>query len=235
VLDHLHESLGLKYDHFRWVPHALNDEQKAKRVRYAEAMMTALDEHSRTRFHYPLTGDESWMTYDQSPTGMRALDRSCVDERVRPTNHSRKTMVTVVFGVDAMACLDIRPAGAKSTADYFCEHVADLVERVVYPNGRRAGAIRHVLHFDNAPVHNAERVQRKLEESSFRRLEHLPDSPDLAPCDFFLFGYLHERRQVLLYDTVEEPEQPITRTIANSCSGMEKALGEMRSARRKLL
>jgi hypothetical protein len=98
-------------------------------------MITALDEHARTGFQYLLTGDESWMIYDQSSTRMLALDRSCVDERIRPTNDSRKTMVTVFFEVDGIALLDILPAGVKFTSDYLCKNVIEVLERVVYPNG----------------------------------------------------------------------------------------------------
>jgi hypothetical protein len=111
--------------------------------------------------------------------------------------------------------LDILQAGAKLRSDHFCKNVIELLERVVCPNDRKAGTIRHVLHFDNVPVHNAERVQRKLEGCSFRPLERQPYSLDLAPLDFFLFGYLHEKMQFLLYETVEELEQIITATIEN--------------------
>jgi hypothetical protein len=46
------------------------------------------------------------------------------------------------------------------------------------------------LHIDNAKPHNSRVSIRKTEEYRFIRVPQLPYSPDLAPCDFFFFGYL---------------------------------------------
>ena len=40
---------------------------------------------------------------------------------------------------------------------------------------------------DNAPAHSAFSIQRFLTEKKMSVLQHPPYSPDLAPCDFFLF------------------------------------------------
>jgi transposase len=47
-----------------------------------------------------------------------------------------------------------------------------------------------ILHHDNAPAHNAlslKTVKTFLAKHKIPVLEHPPYSPDLAPCDFFLF------------------------------------------------
>jgi hypothetical protein len=46
------------------------------------------------------------------------------------------------------------------------------------------------LHIDNAKSHNSRLSIRKTEEYGFIRVPQPHYSPDLAPCDFFLFGYL---------------------------------------------
>jgi len=43
------------------------------------------------------------------------------------------------------------------------------------------------LHHDNAPAHKALSVKQFLTKNSMTQLLHPPYSPDLAPCDFFLF------------------------------------------------
>jgi hypothetical protein len=45
-----------------------------------------------------------------------------------------------------------------------------------------------MLRFDNAPVHSTEGVRENLASFGFRRMVHPLYSPDLEPCDFFLFG-----------------------------------------------
>ena len=47
-----------------------------------------------------------------------------------------------------------------------------------------------LLHHDNAPAHNTLSIQQFLAENNITMLEQLPYSPDLAPCDFFLFPKL---------------------------------------------
>jgi len=43
------------------------------------------------------------------------------------------------------------------------------------------------LHHDNAPAHMAWSVQQFLAKNNMTVIPHPPYSPDLAPCDFFLF------------------------------------------------
>ena len=49
------------------------------------------------------------------------------------------------------------------------------------------------LHLDNARVHNSRESTGYLHELPFIKLPHPPYSPDIAPCDFFLFGYLKRK------------------------------------------
>jgi [histone H3]-lysine36 N-dimethyltransferase SETMAR len=44
-----------------------------------------------------------------------------------------------------------------------------------------------ILHQDNAPAHNALSVKQFLANKNITVMEHPPYSPDLAPCDFYLF------------------------------------------------
>ena len=49
-----------------------------------------------------------------------------------------------------------------------------------------------LLHHDNAPAHNALGIREFLAKNNIAVLEQPPYSPDLAPCDFFLFPKLKE-------------------------------------------
>jgi transposase len=49
------------------------------------------------------------------------------------------------------------------------------------------------LHADNARPHTAKKVAEFLAGNGMRRVLHRPYSPDLAPCDFYLFGYIKGR------------------------------------------
>jgi histone-lysine N-methyltransferase SETMAR len=214
VVAHLHKSLGMKNYHLRWVPHELDDDQKAERARCARLMLEELDRHAETNFHYLLTGDESWMLYDQQPSRMWAIDREHVDTIVRPSHHARKTMVTVFFGINGPAVVKILPQGAKFTTEYFIDEILQPLQRKFNPNARPGRISPFELHFDNAPVHNSKAATQKLMEYGMCRLVHPPYSPDLAPCDFFLFGYLREKLKDMKYDTPEDLEDAVLETIS---------------------
>ena len=44
-----------------------------------------------------------------------------------------------------------------------------------------------MLHHDNAPIHNSNIVTKFLYENQVKTLKHPPYSPNLSPCDFWLF------------------------------------------------
>jgi len=49
---------------------------------------------------------------------------------------------------------------------------------------------KRILHHDNAPAHDALRVRKFLAKNSITKMDHPPYSPDLAPCNFWLFPKL---------------------------------------------
>ncbi|UYV67099.1 hypothetical protein LAZ67_4003889 [Cordylochernes scorpioides] len=50
-----------------------------------------------------------------------------------------------------------------------------------------------ILHHDNAPAHTALKISMFLQDHSTSVFTQPPYSPDLAPCDFFLFGKLKKK------------------------------------------
>ena len=46
------------------------------------------------------------------------------------------------------------------------------------------------LHHDNAPPHTAHATAQYLAQNDFQVVPHPAYSPDIAPCDFYLFGAL---------------------------------------------
>ena len=66
-------------------------------------------------------------------------------------------------------------------------------------------------HFyqDNAPVHNSILVTNYLTKMGIKTVPHRPYSPDLAPCDFWLFPKLRGCH----YETIEEMKEAVTKVI----------------------
>ena len=65
------------------------------------------------------------------------------------------------------------------------------------------------FHQDNAPVHNSILVTDYLTKMGIKTVPHPPYSPDVAPCDFWLFPKLRGCR----YETIEEMKEAVTKVI----------------------
>ena len=65
------------------------------------------------------------------------------------------------------------------------------------------------FHQDNALVHNSILVSEYLTKMGIKTLPQPPYSPDLAPCDFYLFPKLRGCR----YETIEEMKEAVMKAI----------------------
>ena len=65
------------------------------------------------------------------------------------------------------------------------------------------------FHQDNAPVHNSILVTDYLTKMDIKIVPQHPYSPDLTPCDFWLFPKLKGCR----YETIEEMKEAVTKVI----------------------
>jgi hypothetical protein len=73
-----------------------------------------------------------------------------VDPIAWPISHLRKTMMTVFFGVNGIALIDILPEKTKLSFEYFKENTIKEFDSVVYLTKQKSHANHMHLHFDNA-------------------------------------------------------------------------------------
>ena len=57
-----------------------------------------------------------------------------------------------------------------------------------------------MLHADNAKAHNSKSAKNFLERNHIRRAPHPAYSPDVAPSDFFLFGFVKTKLKGMTFD-----------------------------------
>jgi len=95
-------------------------------------------------------------------------------------------MLIVFFDIWGIVMAEWVPSGQTVNQQYYIEVLMKLCERMrrKRPELCRNGCI---LHQDNAPAHNALSVKQFLANKNITVLEHPPYSPDLTPCDFYLF------------------------------------------------
>ena len=72
-----------------------------------------------------------------------------------------------------------------------------------------------ILHHNNAPAHTSHLVQQFLAKHGTAQLRQPPYSPDLTPCDFFLFPRLKKVMKGHRFEAMEDPKRNSTKTLLN--------------------
>ena len=101
------------------------------------------------------------------------------------------------------------PTGQAVNKEYYVEVLREFKKR--FRQKRPAIFKSGQWHFlqDNAPVHNSILVADYLTKMGIKTVPQPPYSPDLAPCDFWLFPKLRGCR----YETIEVMKEALTKVI----------------------
>ena len=193
VLKILREWLGLSKICARWVPHLLTDEQKQS-DRLASQVIEKYDKCDPRRLEEIVTGDETWIYHFQPDS--KAKNKVWVSsEGDRPViAHHCKTsncMLYAIFFDSKGTVLQIPvPKGSSVTGKFYRESVLTQLVDFYQKCRPRTGVHSIKLLHDNTPAHKSTTVQEYLKASGLDVLDHPPYSPDLSPCDFWLFPRL---------------------------------------------
>ena len=85
----------------------------------------------------------------------------------------------------------------------------DSLGRGQHSSNRVSGISWFIVHQDNVPVPYSILVTDYLTKMGIKTVPQPPYSPDLAPCDFWLFPKLRSCR----YETIEEMKEAVTKVI----------------------
>ena len=96
-------------------------------------------------------------------------------------------MLIVFFDIQGIVHFEFLHQGQTVNQTVYKEILPRLVRSVRDKRRSLWEAYTWMLHYDNAFAHTALNIRQFLAERNITTLEHPPYSPDLAPCDFFLF------------------------------------------------
>ena len=185
VIKILREDLQMLKVNVSWIPKQLSDFQKGERVRIASEMLSVLADQRQHELLY--TQDETWVYLENPRKTMWVMSGASRPREPKRLEGARKVMISVIFNANRIASITVLPRGETFTKTFYYDSViADFMMNVRIPK-TRDGSRKVKLHCDNAPPH---RIDRELAMLNIPRVPHPPYSPDLAPCDFYLFGFL---------------------------------------------
>ena len=200
---HLTVILNFKNMNLKWVSHSLTEEQKAKRILISKQLLKTIRPSKHHNWKYFLTGDESWfyLSYEHERMWVESGDEP--QKRSKKMIGEEKDLVSVFWNQNGFALVDGLPKGVTFTADYFINNILEKLTKrgTAFPDrdGRRLN-----LHFDKARPHISNKSIQYMELNGLNKVPHPPYSPDIAPSDFFLFGYTKDKLQGCSFNTREE-------------------------------
>ena len=126
------------------------------------------------------------------------------DRRRRERRSATKSMLIVFFDIRLIVHYEFAPEGQTVNAGFYCNVLRRLKEDIRRKRSELWSAGNWLLRDDNVPSHRALVTREFLAHNSIITLPHPPCSPDLAPCDFFLFSKMKMQLKGRRFDRVEE-------------------------------
>lgn len=190
----LKKHLKVKKINARWIPHLLSEDQKKARVTMAKKLLKMYPKFSKKSFTNLITGDETWVHYFEPKRKVsnkiwatKNARRPSIAKRTRTV---KKVLYAMFFSSSGLAIQIAVPKGRTVTGRFYKNVVLKQLKKY-YKQRRPVTGLKYVrLLHDNAPAHKAAIVTDFLKSEKVTVLPHPPYSPDLAPCDYFLFPRL---------------------------------------------
>ena len=164
-----------------------------------------------------VTGDESWCYYYDPLAKMQSMEwvrpKQQRPRKIRRARAVKKQMLIIFFnytGVVSKSKLVQRQKKKSVNAAFYVENCLKPLLSALRKKHPKRGMKKILLHHDNAPSHTAAFTKFFLQKKNLQLLPHPPYSPDLAPCDFFLFPKLKEQLRGRTFQT----EKGLDRAIA---------------------
>ena len=182
----------------KFIPKLLTTEQKDLRSEIAQDNLEMVSDDENV-LKKVITGDESWIFGYDSETKQQ---------------HSQwKSMLIIFFDCEGVVHYEFATRGQTINKEYYVEVLKRLRDAVRRKRPRFWSSGDWLLHHDKAPAHSSNLVQQFLAKHNIVQLRQLSYSPDIAPCDFWMFPKLKMALKGKRFDDIETIQSNATREL----------------------
>lgn len=214
------DHLDLRKITARYIPKHLTDSQRAERVRICKENLAKF-ESGAWRLCDVVTGDESW--FYNTRIGRKSSNSPWVTRGdpppavVRRSQFSPRTLFSIFFKSTGPVVIHYVERGETIDHQYYIDYcLKPLINNI--RNQRPSCGVQGIkLHHDNGRPHVHHAVSSYLESEGITIMPHPPNSPDLSPCDFWLFDLIKEN----LND--QNNSESLYRAVSNFMNSLNKA------------
>ncbi len=190
----IHNDLGFTKTCARWVPKQLSPDHKKKRLEICSKLLKRYKKEGDSFLERIITTDESWVHHYEPETKRQSMSWKHSDsptvKKFKAQPSSKKVLLTIFWDMKGTILCDYLETQRTINSEYYSNLLKNDLRPAIIAKRKGAKTRGIIFHQDNAPAHTARLTKQTLDELGWELLEHPPYSPDLAPCDFHLFGPL---------------------------------------------
>ncbi|UYV75811.1 hypothetical protein LAZ67_13001424 [Cordylochernes scorpioides] len=199
--------LGMRRVAAKFVPKLLNCDQKQHRMNIANEMLDSVRDDPNL-LQRVITGDEAWVYgYDvetKAQSSQWKLPQEPRPKKARQVRSNVKVLLTVFFDCRVVVHHQFLPQGRTVNKEYYLQVMRDFREAIRQKRPDLWKNKNWLLHHDNAHAHTSLLVRDFLAKNNTLMMPQPPYSPELVPCDFFLFPKLKRPMKGRRYATLDE-------------------------------
>ena len=215
----VHEHLQYRKICARWVPRSLTEEHKRNRLDISNELVQRYDEQGQAFLHCIVTGDETWLHQFEPETKRQSMQWrhpwSPPPRKFRAVASTSKQMATVFWDKNGILLIEYLPLNQTVNALSYVKTMKKLAASIRRKRPTLQSDQVLLLH-DNARPHIADIVKQEITKQKWTVLSHPAYSPDLAPCDFYLFGPLKDSLRGKHFENMDALKNSVRHWIRNT-------------------
>jgi len=196
-------SLGYRKICARCVRHLLTEDHKFQRKAITSEMLQRYQDEGDDFLLSIVTGDESWFHHFDPEMKRQSMEwhhfDSPTEKKPKAMPSAKKVMGTVFWDAERCILIEFLEPGKTINAAHYVQTLLKLHCALC----NKCPGRKVILQHDNAQPHTARLTLGKIENMGWEVLPHPPYSPDLAPSDYDLFGFVKNQMRGQHYKTNE--------------------------------
>lgn len=202
---------------YKWISHELDKKNKKQRVEMCRQILQFLEKNGNNKY-YIVTGDEVWIYWRNDISSQWLPSGEKRPLRPKVVINSKKSMFSIFLSLDGFVVIKMLPDGDKFNSEFMIHDVLPEIPMKMAVIRPKRGQKKIFVHMDNAPSHNSKVTMTEISKLNMNRLPHPAYSPDVAICDFWLFGKLKDH----LKGTNFQTENELFESVVNFLDSIDK-------------
>jgi len=195
------ESLGYRKVCACWVPCLLTEDHKGQRKATTSELLHRYRQEGDDFLLRIVTGDESWFHHFEPEMKQQSMEWRHLyspSKKAKTVPSAAKVMGAVFWDAEGLILAKFLEPGQAITAARYVQTLHKLRHAL---HDKRPGRNIIILH-DSARPHTARLTSEAITKMRWEVLPHPSYSPDLAPSNYHLFGFVKDQLRGQHYETM---------------------------------